>query len=1483
MSKANVNYVRVLPQDSINRVIFEAEQKLTKSLKKERKPTKAKRKLSVPILKQPSAFTDGKGILSRRQKIWADANPNEPHVENPTYLRNLILDEKEKTTKTESFYEAQEVRGLPDVKHVEPGHGSVKTTSVVQKISEGRKERHHVTMDEFHEKLGVISSEIEPRIVEASEIFKESFFANDEELSKVTQLYSDDKDLVKYSLKDLYKLWDCITEICSSRKEYVTELEKTFHAIEQDRYEMLCETFKSFNAKLEHIAFLMPSDVHRLMESEAEEINATIICNRKSYADLIATLHKDVVELERKHHHVWEKRLKTWKKLKTNEAIEEFVDYMNNDEVRHPLEVSRCVEEMREAQNSLNEKRLELLNSLREMKPPGSTKAAVYQWNNALGHLTLQIDKTNKKYMERLQNAYEEVLENCNEKLEKTKSRLENDNIIGGEELIAILNESFLPLIGEKKSRYECEMDIFEKTVENTAIHQDDLLRSLFRFLQGAAHIWDTHEIGMARQERALQEKLEQERHRHDAANQVKEANLDIIMDKMRQESSQEALEKSLIRALSLLDEIEEGYKIFHSTQLECVCKYPDKIKAQLNIYDREICAFFAVYRNKPQPNKKRRASITPDSPRQNRASLETSPNSLEEILKTSNGTTFYIITSPGDYSFPVSSASVRSMKTSMTFLTDAPGMDDNGDIYADKLIIQDELILELRQQLRVQFLESLEKWKIDAMERANSIVAAKAEELNSELDLRLHLHKPRPSRAEQDVHNVRAAELVIHQERVESHSKGISCTLNEFRSRFQTMIEEHNEQTVKFKKSVQELEATFTSATKTHELLAIQDHVSGQVETYMNEIRSSLRKFRHDLDGMLSSLRNSNARFRKSFKVFSEGGNFSLEEVEEYRKKLERLANKIDVAEGTIMGELEGMESKRLEAALEYAGKLEDRFKYHLFDLTFMEKFTRWITNSQVKIKTEVSQSNAQSKNLITSLGKVERYIDAVRNPNLDKEQVTCDDVVDELRQVFRQFVDRAVYLDCLLVDQDACYAALKDRELPYVDEEQESKGKKSRKDGRRSRSFSKSIRRSSQTEKSTTPSKLPVIESDNQSAPDHTSNTMPPDMEKRTSSQPTTKQSTQSMSQRNFRSNTIRRSSVLKKDAFAKYERKYMVFGEKFDKEPKTDFLSIIQQILKYSLDGLLTTGEAYYRQKGTRLATRSTILDNFDVYAQTTVLRLKSYRTQAEEYHNSCIQELRSQLKRLQMLAVQMAELAHQTLKRRHMEENEIYKKKMEQREKETVASFENQRKEHEHRLRPALGHPKNREQLEELKDAEKERSALKLKALKDYIDEVKSNAILRAKTFVEKVSRTGAEMSRLFDGLVTVDDVKIAKVGDKPKSTKQILLERAKPPKDEQEKESEFYSKPGGKWEGIPTNELRFSPQDVLTRTPSVLTSKITAAHHSVFNARDEAYKDYKAQFFAHVNEINNYGENASHEEERWQEKWRFSLQRIQNLH
>ena len=46
-------------------------------------------------------------------------------------------------------------------------------------------------------------------------------------------------------------------------------------------------------------------------------------------------------------------------------------------------------------------------------------------------------------------------------------------------------------------------------------------MRSLFKFCQGAAHIWDVHELGLAKQERALHEQLDECRHQHDNENQV--------------------------------------------------------------------------------------------------------------------------------------------------------------------------------------------------------------------------------------------------------------------------------------------------------------------------------------------------------------------------------------------------------------------------------------------------------------------------------------------------------------------------------------------------------------------------------------------------------------------------------------------------------------------------------------------------------------------------------------------------------------------------------------------------------------------------------------------------------------------------------------------------------------------------------------------------------------------------------------------------
>ena len=45
----------------------------------------------------------------------------------------------------------------------------------------------------------------------------------------------------------------------------------------------------------------------------------------------------------------------------------------------------------------------------------------------------------------------------------------------------------------------------FQRALDNLTSFHEMLIKSLFKFVQGAAHMWDLHEIGLARQERKLQ------------------------------------------------------------------------------------------------------------------------------------------------------------------------------------------------------------------------------------------------------------------------------------------------------------------------------------------------------------------------------------------------------------------------------------------------------------------------------------------------------------------------------------------------------------------------------------------------------------------------------------------------------------------------------------------------------------------------------------------------------------------------------------------------------------------------------------------------------------------------------------------------------------------------------------------------------------------------------------------------------------------
>ena len=86
-------------------------------------------------------------------------------------------------------------------------------------------------------------------------------------------------------------------------------------------------------------------------------------------------------------------------------------------------------------------------------------------------------------------------------------------------------------------------------------------------------------------------------------------------------------------------------------------------------------------------------------------------------------------------------------------------------------------------------------------------------------------------------------------------------------------------------------------------------------------------------------------------------------------------------------------------------------RFRTDAADLEFIEKVARWLTNTQVQIKTEVASSNTQCQAIEQSVNKLQYLLSSDRQSDGSQDDV----VVDTLRSLFELVHGRAAYLRCL------------------------------------------------------------------------------------------------------------------------------------------------------------------------------------------------------------------------------------------------------------------------------------------------------------------------------------------------------------------------------------------------------------------------------------------------------------------------------------
>ncbi|XP_065552171.1 coiled-coil domain-containing protein 180 isoform X2 [Lathamus discolor] len=1491
--------------------------------------------------------------------------------EPPSYREATIF---QKGCRSVSLNAAEEVRSLPHFIVPEEMR-----SNILERLSEHRQGRHDEALTSMYHELACIAREMEPFVLEPGKFLLTKLMESDRKIEHLFKKIEFATTLGGFSIEGLEELWSIIRQESLTRRKWIKEMDESLKKVERSRADQITAVLRKYTVILENISFCLSADVYRLINNEAMLINRALLANQRATAKLFFNLMKSELKKELFHHLKWQDRVKDWKIIQKNCIVHSFREFMANEDIQNPPSVKKEMENMITDQILLGERRLEFLQHLGDLLPPTHTKAEISEWYRSLVNLNKSIDTYNLQCMRKIRIQYGRVQQTCLAAVQLHKNNLLNLNICTKEEAEETVNSDFLPLTEKLENRFEEQLEHMDRDFEELAKQHEQNCEDLYSYFQEAMGLWDVHQLKLSQREDELQKKLDECRREHDNLTQMLEANLDIILDKMRRESSEENLKKHLENAFCSLDDIRARYETFNQVLMDKVMAYPEAIFQELISYSISISQYFNVkeifkqnFQQETDPTLQGQELVkaseaeclveqqAESSVRDNEG--EEKPNSCqqeneethtaakEEIFaqetekKEKNEDEESILheseeTEHAEQGVMFNSSKAESSEIAIEIFSTSSGnsytvlrVEEAGKtgipetyftkyeqkeslpVYLKYILIEETVFVELKKRIRLCFFEHLEKWFAESLSNSCVFVGAKKEELNSELQLRLHLHQQKQENIETNIYNVRAVELLLHKERLECHCTGVREALEKERAEFLRFCEQQDNICKNLESHLRDMESVFLSAPMTEKLVSFSNNLHSELHNHLEMIQVSLRSYRNYTEEAFGKLRNSNVDFLKTCRLFLEGGNFSPEEVKSFSKRLQEESEHIDAFEGLIKTDMEKMESSCLDQATELINQSEMKFRYLFMSRVFMEKIQQFLTNLRVRIKSEVANSNLQAVTLNSYLEKLCQKIDTCAHPTADTEALTSEELYDFAKVVLKELKKRSQYLDCLLVkamsldeNEDftplATDVTLQDpiavaTRTEYLEDENKvmvmgldpvkfpllnpsRMGKPAVDD--LAISVIKNLleiqpyRRSLGLNQDHSLSSGAVLPTSKKSSCFNVSDEDPQKSTSCSSAALTTRKTSLRK--------PIRTGRIQKYTRPVLSDKEFQIFEEK---PPESDtFKRIIMNILWTGNNSLLCLAEEFY-QKGKPQVTKITLPEGlpetFEHCAEVLRQNLLSYQSQTDDYYNSCLIEFQDQLKLFEKELSYVSLLAVHSLFKEHEQKLSYSTGQVRLLFSKQLEDWENLKAAYKNQLRPSLGHPGNLLQLDALCQEEQKRQKeqadgihLNMQMLQDCAAECAQNFVSALAAFTEKLLLE-------LDESVTADDVQVPKI-ETPREKASTLMHHKQAGFPLEICEVKQITERGSRtWPGIPMTTLADNADHVLCReTASVTTAKTTLGHVATVEARDAVYKKYKSkleQQFAQIKEESTAQLRAI---QHWEDWWKRSIHKIKQLY
>ncbi|XP_073688966.1 coiled-coil domain-containing protein 180-like, partial [Garra rufa] len=1350
---------RVLPSGKVYRQMFDAQVQLSLALfdsRRKRVGDEGDYLLSGDAADSASQQLNGTLNITTRNTLYSGGEKSEDHT--------------------------KEVWGLPDTVVPEK-----KNSDIIDRLAEKRRRDHNEAVSQLQTDLSSISVGFEPLFRQTGNNILLRLSEHNDNIENLMQKIENISDLTAHSYEDMHEIWNKVCHETSLKRKWIKELDEIYSKYESERKAMISALLKKSTTKLEKISYLMPCDVHRLIDNEAMMINQALLANRRALPKLCLNLMEKHLQMDIFQRLRWEEKLQDWKRIKLNDAVSRFKDFMNSPHIQNPKNIQDTLSTLKSDQKTQSEKRIQTLEILRDMTPPRISKASVAEWYSALSVINEKIDSIHVATMEKLHKNFENNWQVCLAEVDLFKTEVSTCGFTS-DEIQNIVNVEILPLIGQCQSQTEVYLEKLDTAFERLAKTAAYDSKCLFKFMCRAAQLWEIHCTGMLNREQQLQNSLESLSQVNEQENQRKEAQLDMMLDKLRQESSEEALKTSLEKTLSYLEEVKNAYMNIYKDEVESVECYPSLVLQELQTYSHSVSQFFNIKEIYGQdskdfcqlyPSLKLGQSMTIIKNERLKTELEVKHRGEQKPHFNNQGSsTFSSSSAMDDQDCKALEFSVSETKETLTtakgnvytcfgFHT-SHNEEQETDLKETKLVLYPKsLTVELLKDVRQTFVSHLEERFHITLTNTMTVVEAKKEKLKAELDLRLQLHQPRAVRIETDIHNVRAAELVLHRERMDRHCKGILDVLDDCRTKVQELQIQQNKLTEDFLMQIYNREKDFTTATNSEKINKIRTSLQTNLNKHISIIQTLQRDFRQKTEFRLEGLRDSNVQIMRSFKLFSEGGNFTPHEIEVFQSHLEKMDKRIDSAEWAIIQDMEERETKCLEQAKDILRKFEEKFSFLAIDLKFLEKIQQIFTNTRVQIKGEALKSNMQKKTIDSMLTNLKEMTVEYDQPTPNKKIVTIVEITSLTTSLMEELKKRCQYLDCFL---DASMAVPRPQ-TPLQGAFAVATRPRSRIQEKTSSPDGEGLLHPSRIGVSflddaavgVIKGLLKVGKAQDPKEPNVDSIERRPSAARIISPLGSDWRSGKSPSQSGIE--PLRRKSVESMTAQRRiskpnrFDKKFLIFGSKPEEQQESvPFKASITSILWKANDILLLVAEEFYKKKERRPITRPEQLqETFDQCAEEINKRLLIYQSQSHEYHNSCLQEFHLQLKAIEEFLSSVPEKLFFKLRDEYLEDLMLNMTQIQHQFEVAQQQSELKRREHSGQLRVRLSHPACETDLKQLALAEEKRQTEQRQAIQNARQDIQACALKNAEEFVTALARLAETLLFQFDNLITIHEV------------------------------------------------------------------------------------------------------------------------------